>query len=29
VGTTLILKHFSQFQNPLPRILGQWSEPLF
>ena len=23
------LKHFSRFQNPFPRILSQWSEPLF
>ena len=27
-GTTLILKHFSRFQNPFPRIFITWSEPL-
>src|SRR5271166_4260888 len=29
VGTTLILKHFSRFQNPLPRFLGQTVPELF
>ncbi len=27
VLATFILKHFSRFQNPFPRILSQWSEP--
>jgi hypothetical protein len=29
VRVTFILKHFSRFQNPFPRVLRRWSEPLF
>ena len=28
VGLTIILNHFSQFQNPFPIIPCQWNEPL-
>ncbi len=28
VGVPFILKHLPQFQNPFPRVVGQWSEPL-
>jgi len=28
VGVTIILNHFSQFQNPFPIIPFQWNEPL-